>query len=222
MKEQDHPTSYWDSVFEEEKPKIIESAKTGKEPLDNALDWLIEGSDSVLDFGCGNGTLLGYLAKRKKAQYYGIDQSINAVCSARKLFRINELSEGVFERGSVERLESIETNAFSAAVLSNILDNLTPKEAIKVIHEMHRIIEPGGKLLIKLNDYLKQELIKQYAMQPVEQDFYLESNGLYFWNKPTIYWEELFEGVFDIYQQLTITYEEHEVENRLFLLINKA
>jgi len=213
---------YWDDVFEKEKPKILESTKTNHEVLDKALDWLTDQSFSMIDFGCGNGNLLGVLAKRKDGNYYGIDTAINGVCNARKLFRINAFNKGTFIHGSVEKLETFEDDFFDAGILSNILDNLKPKDVKTVLSEMHRIIKPGGKLLVKLNAYLKQELIDQYAMQSVEQDVYLETSGLYLFNKPSLYWEDRLEKCFTIEKKEMMTYEGYQLENRIFYLINKA
>ena len=40
----------------------------------------------ILDIGCGNGKLLGYLQKRTGASIYGFDYSENAISAAKRLF----------------------------------------------------------------------------------------------------------------------------------------
>ena len=222
MHEYQKTQAYWDDVFEQEKPKIIKEGKTHHDVLDKALDWLMEDTLSVIDFGCGNGNLLGVIAKRQNGNYVGIDQAVNGVCNARKLFRINEFNKGTFIQGSVEKLETFNENYFDAGILSNILDNLKPKDVKRLLIEMHRVVKPGGKVLVKLNAYLKQDLIDQYAMQSVEQDVYLETSGLYLFNKPSVYWEERLEEHFIIKTKAMMTYENYQLENRLFYLINKA
>lgn len=50
----------------------------------------------ILDIGCGNGKMLGYLQKRTGAYIHGFDFSEQAVSTARKLFTINsDFREGI-------------------------------------------------------------------------------------------------------------------------------
>lgn len=66
--------SYWDSIgsFEWFPPRIPVIAKH------------VDLGASVLDLGCGNGTLLSYLAQTRQAQVSGIDVSVQALALARK------------------------------------------------------------------------------------------------------------------------------------------
>jgi len=48
----------WDEVFaKENKVRVPEDATIGNSEIDAGLDWLCQGTDSILDFGCGNGCL---------------------------------------------------------------------------------------------------------------------------------------------------------------------
>ena len=49
---------FWNEVFAREVPVFPKAAKTGIEKFDAGIAWLADGSESVVDFGCGNGTLL--------------------------------------------------------------------------------------------------------------------------------------------------------------------
>jgi len=51
----DRNTNYWDDVFRKEEGGKITTKSIGHEDVDRALDWLCQGSDTILDFGCGNG-----------------------------------------------------------------------------------------------------------------------------------------------------------------------
>lgn len=50
----------------------------------------------ILDIGCGNGKMLGYLQKRTNSYIHGFDYSANAIKSARKTFQTNaDFKQGV-------------------------------------------------------------------------------------------------------------------------------
>lgn len=97
-------------------------------------------SDSVLDFGCGNGDLLKLLHCQKKA---GVE--INPYSRS---FAERELEIDVFEDTT-----SIEDNEFSKIIVSHVLEHLpAPYQALL---ELHRIIKAEGILLmlIPLEDW---------------------------------------------------------------------
>ena len=48
----------WNSIFEKEEPKLPIVKETGNSTIDEALQWLTEKTVSVIDFGCGSGTVL--------------------------------------------------------------------------------------------------------------------------------------------------------------------
>ena len=55
--------------------------------INRILDIVPEGADiHVLDIGCGNGKMLGYLQKKTGAYIHGFDYSQNAINTAKSLF----------------------------------------------------------------------------------------------------------------------------------------
>ena len=58
--------------------------------VNRILDLIPAGEDiHILDIGCGNGKMLGYLQKRTNAYIHGFDFSANAINTAKKLFQTN-------------------------------------------------------------------------------------------------------------------------------------
>ena len=58
--------------------------------VNRILDLIPSGKGiHILDIGCGNGKMLGYLQKRTEAFIHGFDYSINAINTAKKLFKTN-------------------------------------------------------------------------------------------------------------------------------------
>lgn len=121
-----------------------------------------------------------------------------------------------FRQGGVSLLKELPDASFDAILLSNIVDNLYPKDAQQLIAESARLLKPGGKALIKLNPHLSNEQIEQWGIRIIHND--LLDDGLLLWNQTTEQWRRLFQKDFTIYRESEVYYPEHEQTNRLFLL----
>jgi len=209
----------WDVIFGAEPAKVPGDPSSGNETLDIALDWLCADTESALDFGCGNGTMLFLCALRKTKYHIGIDLSQKAIENAEK--RAKSMTAGTFSfaRGGVEQLEQIQTDSVDAVILSNIVDNLYPDDALLLLSECKRILKPNGKALIKLNPYLTQQQIKDWDIHIIEGN--LLNDGLLLWNNTTEEWQSIIGRYFHIAQYEEIYYPEHEQTNRLFLVENR-
>lgn len=171
----------------------------------------------MLDFGCGNGTVLCLCARRGTKRHVGIDLSPAGIAAGKRRFEEHPaLEESEFLEGGVERLWGIPANGMDAAILFNIADNLVPSDAELLIKETARILKPGGKALLKLNPHLTAEQIAAWNIKTVEGD--LLNDGLFLWNKDTPFWRELLAPYFTIEKEADVYYEEHDLTNRLFLL----
>jgi len=76
---------------------------------------------------------------------------------AKEIQKGSKTGNFAFTRGEVKSLETIPNSSYSAIVLSNIIDNLIPSDAIKVLVEIKRILKGESKILIKLNHFLTEE-----------------------------------------------------------------
>lgn len=119
----------------------------------------------------------------------------------------------------MEELETIADEAFDGVVLSNIIDNLIPQDAIKVLTEVKRILKIDGKVLVKLNPFLTDNQINEWNIKIIENNFL--DDGLYLWNQSTEEWIRLLENYFRILECKEIYYPEFDQYNRLFLLCKK-
>ena len=58
--------------------------------IDRIVRFVPAGEDvHILDVGCGNGKMLGYLQEKTNAFIHGFDYSGNAIDSAKKMFQTN-------------------------------------------------------------------------------------------------------------------------------------
>ncbi len=103
--------------------------------------------ESVLDVGCGTGTL-AIAAKRRvgpAGKVYGIDASPEMIARAVKKARRAGL-EMDFKAAAIESLPF--PDATFDAVLSTVMLHHLPDEARRQgIHEIRRVLKPGGRLL---------------------------------------------------------------------------
>lgn len=95
----------------------------------------------ILDAGCGTGGLLTHLAQRGQA--VGIDLSPLGLSFARQR-GLPSLSQA-----SVERLPFADA-AFDLITCMDVLYHLQVHEDVAALREFHRVLRPGGYLLVKV------------------------------------------------------------------------
>lgn len=208
---------YWNEVFRNETGNIITTKSIGHEEVDKDLDWLCQDSDSILDFGCGNGVWLFRCFLRGTSEHIGIDISEEGIRVAEEIHKIMKKGKFTFAVGGVEVLGNIPDTSVDGAILSNILDNLIPSDAVKTLAEIKRVVKPGGKILVKLNPYITDEQIKEWNIKIIEGNFL--DDGLFLWNRTTDEWKELFKKYYRIISCKEIYYPEYEQYNRLFYCV---
>lgn len=100
------------------------------------LDGLPSNS-KVLDIGCGNGKNMDY---RKDLQMFGLEhsQALTDICVEKGLKVI---------QGDARSLP-FEDNTFDAIIMIAVIHHIDPQEHYKVLNEIKRVLQPGGKCLI--------------------------------------------------------------------------
>ncbi len=183
--------------------------------VDEALDWLCESARSVIDFGCGNGTMLFLCALRGTKRHLGIDPSPTAIrlaCESTALMKRGKYEW--IEAGS-EALETMKRSSVSAAILSGIADTLAPDDTQTVLAQIRHIVRPRGRVLVMVSPYLSPAELARNAytsrVDPCDDRQLL-------WNLPTEKWVALLRQYF-ILEGCTEAYDpEHEQLIRLFTL----
>jgi SAM-dependent methyltransferase len=191
--------------------------------IEEGLRWLIKEADSLVDFGCGSGNLLfkSLFLGTKKA--IGIDISPKAIELANQTSKVNKMDNKTdFKVGGIELLKKIEENSIDAGASFNTIDNILPDDAILVLNEMNRILKRNGKLLIKLNDVIPQNVFEEDDYyQLISDDFYKEKSGLYFWNLSDTKFKEIIFPYFEIMKYVEDPFPKTDYKNRLYYLKNK-
>lgn len=207
---------YWDNVFSKAGDSVSNQVSLGNIDLENALLWLCEGSRSVIDFGCGRGSMLFFCAQNGTQEHLGIDLSSEAIVLSQRRAETHLHGSFAFQQGGVEALSNVPQASFDAMILSNIIDNLYPDDAKLLLSECARIVKPGGKLFVKLNPFLTPEQIVEWKIKTISGN--LLDDGLLLWNNTTEQWRSLLEKDFSIVHEGTIYYPEHDMINRSFYL----
>jgi arsenite methyltransferase len=210
---------YWDMVFASEDYKIPVVGETGIGTLDLAMNWLCEDAIHVVDFGCGNGSLLFCCAYLGTKEHIGIDLSREAIYSATTRGNMMQIGKYLFQVGGVEAIDQIDDSSIDSIILSNILDNLYHEDAARLLQSCNRILRSGGKLLVKLNPYLNDQQISDWNIQVIHGN--LLNDGLLLWNNTTVEWRRILEEYFTVYQEDIANYPEFDQTNRLFLLLKE-
>jgi arsenite methyltransferase len=211
-----HIAESWDAVFQKEEIKVPKIAATGNSEMDKGLDWLCSGAPSVLDFGCGSGSLLFYCALRGVEELIGVDISQAAVDAAVKSAGFMEHGQFTFISGGIEKLETMKDASIDAVILSNIVDNLYPEDARILMSEVTRILKPAGKAFIKLNPYITDKQIVAWKIRRIEDN--VLDDGLILWNNTTAQWETFLSVYFSQEEYLDVYFREQDQHNRLFLM----
>ena len=173
----------YDRVADEYARRIY--AELQHKPLDRRLldrfAAATAGRGEVCDFGCGPGHVARYLHDAG-ARATGLDLSPAMLDQARRL------NPGMtFRQGNMLALD-LPDNSFAGIAAFYAIVNLPESELPAVFREMHRVLQPGGLLLLAF--HIGDEIRNVTAMweRPVSMDFYyfqpavirrlLESAGL--------------------------------------------
>lgn len=210
----------WNSIFSKESSDgDFTKSSSGNEDLDKGIKWIAEGTENILDFGCGNGSMLFLCAMNGSKYNVGIDLSQSGIKIAKT--RSKQMNEGNFDfiQGSIDVLKNIGDSFFDAVILSNIIDNLYPNDAEELIREIGRILKEDGKVLVKVNSYITKEKIEEDKIKVIDDN--LLDDGLILLNKTTDEWKKFFERKFNIKLYSKVYYPEYDTYNRMFCLIKK-
>lgn len=210
--------NYWDNVFSQV-PEYDPNQKIQIQEIDNGIEWLGKNSKSIIDFGCGSGRVLLRCLDNGVEHVCGIDLSSNAISIATNIVeKFNLENKAKFICGGADKLKEIESDSFSGAILFNIIDNLVPDDAQEVIKQIHRIIKPNGKVLLKLNPYFAKDIREKYEFKEMSNEFYKETTGLYLWNLTEEKIKEIIEPYFVIEKHEEIEFKQYNMINRMYYL----
>lgn len=216
MEKYDKCIELWNDIFSKKEVPLPSKKETGNVEFDKGLKWLTTDVSSVLDFGCGNGTALFLCNKYGTSTHIGIDLSSQAIKRAVERSKMVEKGDFRFICGGIEELKEIEDQSMDSAILSNIIDNLYPDDAICVLEEVRRILKKDGKLLVKLNPLITDDQIVACGIKKISDNLF--DDGMLLWNNTNEEWDSILGSRYSIIDYKEIYYEEYDQINRMYLL----
>jgi len=112
------------------------------EQIDRILEYIPSGDDvHILDIGCGNGKMLGYLQEKIGAFIHGFDYSAQAIQTAKALFPAkSEFREGII--GEIEYPEE------SFDVITSMDSMYFAKDMTAFVAQIKKWLKPNGVLFV--------------------------------------------------------------------------
>jgi demethylmenaquinone methyltransferase/2-methoxy-6-polyprenyl-1,4-benzoquinol methylase len=119
-------------------------------------DWGLEKlaaqpGEKILEIGFGTGHCLAALAKAvgPTGHVIGLDISDGMFAIARERLQQEGLAERVdLHLGDAAKLDFIEAGSLDGVFMSFTLELFDNPEILRVLHEIHRILKPGGRLAV--------------------------------------------------------------------------
>lgn len=116
--------------------------------------WKLKGGETVVDLGCGPGTILQYLPA--DVDYWGVDISENYIRAARKSFS----ARGTFFLGTARDFlnhDDSHPNSADLIVSNGLLHHLSDDEALEVLELSKRLMKADGRFLSIEGTFLSRQ-----------------------------------------------------------------
>lgn len=142
------------------------------EQINRILDYIPTGDDvHILDIGCGNGKMLGYLQEKTGACIHGFDYSAQAIATAKELFpEKSEFWEGII--GEIEYPEE------SFDVITSMDSMYFAKDMTSFVAQIKRWLKPNGVFFV---GYQEGDVMpKTECVETTELAKALRQNGMPF------------------------------------------
>lgn len=224
MNHKENSIQFWNKMFKDVEPMTINKEDVKVEnQFDEYLKKLGDSCLSILDIGCGVGTSLmtSKILGSKIKNGVGFDSSEHGIDFANKTCELSGIDGLTFYAQDETFLQTLTDGSFDGMLCSNFLDVIPSELSTKIIQEMKRILKPNGYLLLKLNFYLDDALIKKMNMEEIDQDTYQINGVIRSHNLPTEIWINKFDG-FEFLESGGFKRAEHLPEDRILWLQKKA
>lgn len=138
---------------------VVEDPAITSDEIDAFLSLVqVDANSSILDLCCGQGRHVLELAKRGFRFLTGIDRSHYLIARARNIARQDGLSV-VFREGDARKLRMADDRFDLVYLAGNSFGYFeSMDDDLAVLHEIRRLLRPGGQLLIDFTDgeYLRE------------------------------------------------------------------
>lgn len=211
---------FWNDFFKEYKPMTLHK-KDAK--VENELDQYIKDvgdyASTILDLGTGSGYCILSAALLGSKMTYGlaIDPSLKAIETLNETLKNSNISNVETKLGTHEVLSSLEDGSFEGVLSSNVIDVVPYETSEQMIEEITRLLKPKGLLMLKLNFYLTEDMLKRTKAERMAHNTYAINGVLRSHNLTTEEWVLRFHG-FRLLKSATYERIENGPLDRVLLL----
>ena len=122
----------------------------------------LEGTEQILDVGCGNGELARELARRgHRGSYLGLDFSLPLLQAAES--RLEDFSAS-FKQADITSSDwdaSLSASSFDIVYAFAVLHHIPGEEIrLRLLQKIHRLLKPGGRFILSNWQFLNSDRLK--------------------------------------------------------------
>jgi len=217
---------FWDSQYQSLHPSTInpETATVSHE-FDAFIKEIGDTSKRVLDLGSGKGycLMMAKILGSKMIYGEGIEPSGHAVKYVNQMIHELGYSGLVVKQGTHSLLKKYPSASFDGVIVSNVLDVVPRETSEEMIDALTRVLKKNGRLLVKVNFHLDQELLKRVKMTKVDENLYALNGVIRSYNLTSDKWIERFESKgYECIRQGTYDRVKTGPKDRLFMFIKRG
>jgi trans-aconitate 2-methyltransferase len=125
-------------------------------------DIALQGTERVLDLGCGDGVVTGWLAERlPRGSVLGIDKSASMIAKASQLLRPNLAFR-------VMAMEQLVLDEPFAVIFSNAAVHWV-RDQDRLLRDISALLQPGGRLLFQITGSCRASVLKAVILETASQ-----------------------------------------------------
>lgn len=155
--------------------------------------WKVKGGETIIDIGCGPGSILKYLPR--DISYWGVDISENYIRAARR--RLS--ARGTFFLGTARDFlnhDDSHLNSADLVLCNGLLHHLSDDEAIEVLKLSRLLMKPNGRLVCLEGTFLARQTRLSRWIVSTDRGRHVRSEQE---------WKNLITQVFDSYSTSILT-----------------
>ena len=155
--------------------------------------WKLKGGETIIDIGCGPGTVLEYLPQ--DVSYWGVDISEHYIRAARRRFS----TRGTFFLGTARDFlnhDDSHLNSADLVLCNGLLHHLSDDEATEVLKLSKRLMKPNGRLVCLEGAFLARQTRLSRWIVSMDRGRHVRSEQE---------WKNLIGQVFDSYSTSILT-----------------
>lgn len=187
-----NPEKWWNLFYKNNTSNFFKNRKWLQQefPILATVTEEDAGAKVILEIGAGAGnTAFPILANNKNPQLkiHACDFSKTAVEVMRKHeeYISEQIQADVWDVAAQELPPDLEEGSVDVAILIFIFSALSPKEWARAVHNVHRLLKPGGSVLFR--DYGRGDLaqVRFRKGRYLEENFYIRGDGtrVYFFDR---------------------------------------